>query len=50
MPSRPDLRDIATNVKEAFSDADRETLLEVLTFVLKEYVTLTGVVLSAGMS
>jgi len=38
MPSRPDLRDIATNVKEAFSDADRETLLEVLTFVLKEYV------------
>lgn len=38
MPSRPDLRDIATNVKEAFADADRETLLEVLTFVLKEYV------------
>ncbi len=38
MPSRPDLRDIATNVKESFADADRETLLEVLTFVLKEYV------------
>jgi hypothetical protein len=38
MPSRPDLRDIATNVKDAFSDADRETLLDVLTFVIKEYV------------
>lgn len=38
MPSRPDLRDIATNVKDAFADADRETLLDVLTFVLKEYV------------
>jgi hypothetical protein len=38
MPSRPDLRDIASNVKDAFADADRETLLEVLTFVIKEYV------------
>ena len=38
MPSRPDLRDIAANVKEAFADADRETLLEILTFVVKEYV------------
>ncbi|HET9624804.1 MAG TPA: hypothetical protein VFP84_25730, partial [Kofleriaceae bacterium] len=38
MPSRPDLREIASNVKEAFADADRETLLEVLTFVIKEYV------------
>lgn len=38
MPSRPDIRDIASNVKEAFADADRETLLEVLTFVVKEYV------------
>ena len=38
MPSRPDLREIATNVREAFADADRETLLDVLTFVLKEYV------------
>nr|MBA3392995.1 hypothetical protein [Deltaproteobacteria bacterium] len=38
MPSRPDLREIATNVREAFADADRDTLLEVLTFVLKEYV------------
>jgi hypothetical protein len=38
MPSRPDLRDLASNVKEAFADADRETLLDVLTFVVKEYV------------
>lgn len=38
MPSRPDLRDIASNVKEAFADADKETLLDVLTFVIKEYV------------
>lgn len=38
MPSRPDLREIATNVKDAFADADRETLLDVLTFVVKEYV------------
>jgi len=38
MPSRPDLREIASNVREAFSEADRETLLDVLTFVIKEYV------------
>src|SRR5215468_5791977 len=38
MPSRPDLREIASNVKDAFADADRETLLDVLTFVVKEYV------------
>ena len=38
MPSRPDIRDIASNVKDAFADADRETLLDVLTFVVKEYV------------
>jgi hypothetical protein len=38
MPSRPDLRELAANVKEAFADADRETLLDVLTFVIKEYV------------
>src|SRR6476646_7347359 len=38
MPSRPDLRDIASNVKEAFADADRETLLDILTFVIQEYV------------
>jgi hypothetical protein len=38
MPSRPDLREIATNIKDAFADADRETLLEILTFVVKEYV------------
>src|SRR6476469_988300 len=38
MPSRPDLREIAANVKEAFADMDKETLLEILTFVVKEYV------------
>jgi hypothetical protein len=38
MPTRPDLRQIATNVKDALADCDRETLLDLLTFVLKEYV------------
>jgi len=38
MPSRPDLRELASNVRDAFADADRETLLDILTFVLKEYV------------
>ena len=38
MPSRPDIREIASNVREAFADADRETLLDILTFVIKEYV------------
>jgi hypothetical protein len=38
MPSRPDLRALAANVKEAFGEMDRETLLEILTFVVKEYV------------
>ena len=38
MPSRPDIRELASNVKEAFADMDRETLLDILTFVLKEYV------------
>jgi len=38
MPSRPDIRELAANVKDAFSEMDRETLLEILTFVVKEYV------------
>ena len=38
MPPRPDLREIACNVRDAFADADRETLLDILTFVVKEYV------------
>lgn len=38
MPSRPDLRDIASNVRDAFAEHDRDTLLEILTFVIKEYV------------
>jgi hypothetical protein len=38
MPTRPDLRQIATNVKDALGDCDRDTLVDLLTFVLKEYV------------
>src|SRR4051812_40870241 len=38
MPTRTDLRETASNIREAFADADRETLLEILTFVVKEYV------------
>jgi outer membrane biosynthesis protein TonB len=38
MPSRPDLRDIASHVKEAFAEMDRDALLDILTFVVKEYV------------
>jgi hypothetical protein len=38
MPSRPDLREIASNVREAFAELDRDALLEILTFVVKEYV------------
>jgi hypothetical protein len=32
------LRDLTTSVRTAFADADRETLLDVLTFVVQEYV------------
>jgi hypothetical protein len=38
MPSRPDIRELAANVKDAFGEMDRDTLLEILTFVVKEYV------------
>jgi hypothetical protein len=38
MPTRPDLREIASNVRDAFTDLDKEALLEILTFVVKEYV------------
>src|SRR5688572_16505582 len=38
MPTRPDLRELAANVRDAFADCDRETLLDILTFVVKEYV------------
>jgi hypothetical protein len=38
MPTRPDLRDLTTGVRDAFAHADRETLLDVLAFVVKEYV------------
>lgn len=35
---RPDLRQIAGNIREALGDCDRDTLLDMLTFVFKEYV------------
>ena len=38
MPVRPDLREIASNVRDAFADLDKDALLDVLTFVVKEYV------------
>ena len=38
MPTRPDLRDITTGVRDALADCDRDTLLDILTFVMKEYV------------
>jgi hypothetical protein len=38
MPTRPDIRDLAASVREAFADSDRDTLLDILTFVVKEYV------------
>lgn len=37
MPTRPDLRELTTGVRDAFADADRETLLDVLSFVVKEH-------------
>lgn len=38
MPTRPDLRDITTGVRDALADCDRDALLDILTFVIKEYV------------
>ncbi len=38
MPSRPDIRDLASNVHDAFADCEKDQLLDILTFVLKEYV------------
>ena len=35
---RPDLRQIAENIREALSEYDRDALLEMLTYVFKEYV------------
>jgi hypothetical protein len=35
---RPDLRLIAGNIREALADYDRDALLEILTYVFKEYV------------
>jgi|GEM_PF-1478826 len=38
MAERPDLRKISGNIREALADFDREALLEILTYVFKEYV------------
>ena len=38
MPERPDLRAIAGNIREALADCERDALLDILTFVFKEYV------------
>ena len=38
MTDRPDLRAIAGDVREALADADRDTLIDVLTYVFEEYV------------
>jgi hypothetical protein len=38
MPARPDIREIASNVRDAFADLDKDALLEILAFVVKEYV------------
>lgn len=38
MPERPDLRAIARDIRESLADYDREALVEILTYVFKEYV------------
>ncbi|HTM19828.1 MAG TPA: hypothetical protein VL172_04950 [Kofleriaceae bacterium] len=38
MPERPDLRLIAGNIREALAGFEREQLLDILTYVFKEYV------------
>jgi hypothetical protein len=38
MPERPDLRHIAASLREALDGLDREALVDVLTYVLNEYV------------
>ncbi len=38
MPERPDLRQIAVSLREALDGLEREALVDVLTYVLNEYV------------
>ena len=38
MPDRPDLRQISSNIREALADYNRDQLVDVLTYVFKEYV------------
>jgi hypothetical protein len=50
MPERPDLRDIAANIADALGGFDRDQLLDVLTYVFKEYVVEGPPPLLAGPS
>jgi len=38
MPERPDLRLISGSIREALSEYDRDALIDILTYVFKEYV------------
>ncbi len=38
MPERPDLRQISGSIRESLSDYDRDALVDILTYVFKEYV------------
>ncbi len=38
MPERPDLRQIASSIRDALSGYEREALVDILTYVFKEYV------------
>jgi len=38
MPERPDLRLISGSIREALADYDRDALVDILTYVFKEYV------------
>jgi hypothetical protein len=38
MPERPDLRTITGNIRDSLAECDRDALLDMLTFVFKEYV------------
>ncbi len=38
MTDRPDLRHITSDIRAALADADRDTLVDVLTYVFEEYV------------
>src|SRR5512147_2781150 len=47
MPERPDLRKIATDIKEALATYPREALVDILTYVFQAYVVEGAPVVSA---